>query len=66
MMDIDAIISRLLDASGAKMNALLLEEEIRYLCRTSREIFLSQPMLLEVEAPMNICGCFALFMKLLD
>lgn len=30
--------------------------EINYLATQSREIFLSQPMLLELEAPIKICG----------
>ena len=34
----------------------LSESEIRTVCIRSREIFLSQPMLLELEAPMKICG----------
>uniref|UniRef100_A0A182HJ03 Serine/threonine-protein phosphatase n=1 Tax=Anopheles arabiensis TaxID=7173 RepID=A0A182HJ03_ANOAR len=32
------------------------EEEIRALCLKSREIFLQQPILLELEAPLKICG----------
>ncbi|KAL2463286.1 Serine/threonine-protein phosphatase [Forsythia ovata] len=34
----------------------LLESQIRTLCTVSSEIFLSQPNLLELEAPMKICG----------
>lgn len=36
----------------------LTEGEIRGLCLKSREIFLSQPILLELEAPLKICGKF--------
>jgi hypothetical protein len=32
------------------------EGEVRGLCLKSREIFLSQPILLELEAPLKICG----------
>ncbi len=32
------------------------EGEVRGLCLKSREIFLSQPILLELEAPIKICG----------
>ena len=32
------------------------EAEIEELCLRSREIFLSQPILLELEAPLKICG----------
>ena len=37
----------------------LEEYEIKFLCNKSREIFLSQPMLLELEAPLKICGKYA-------
>ncbi|ROL28051.1 Serine/threonine-protein phosphatase PP1-beta [Anabarilius grahami] len=37
-------------------NVQLTESEIRGLCLKSREIFLSQPILLELEAPLKICG----------
>jgi len=39
----------------------MTEGEVRGLCLKSREIFLSQPILLELEAPLKICGmknCF--------
>lgn len=39
----------------------LSEGEIRGLCLKSREIFLSQPILLELEAPLKICGKYLLF-----
>ncbi len=34
----------------------LQEYEIKYLCTKAREIFISQPILLELEAPIKICG----------
>jgi len=34
----------------------LKEKEILGLCHASREILMSQPMLLELEAPVRICG----------
>lgn len=37
-------------------NVQLAENEIRGLCLKSRELFLSQPILLELEAPLKICG----------
>ena len=39
----------------------LTESEIRGLCLKSREIFLSQPILLELEAPLKICGKYYFF-----
>lgn len=49
-------------------NVQLTENEIRGLCLKSREIFLSQPILLELEAPLKICGKwkFALYTLSLD
>lgn len=32
------------------------EQEVRGLCLKSREIFMQQPILLELEAPLIICG----------
>jgi len=39
----------------------MTEAEVRTLCLKSREIFLSQPILLELEAPLKICGKAILF-----
>uniref|UniRef100_A0AAZ3QDC7 Serine/threonine-protein phosphatase n=1 Tax=Oncorhynchus tshawytscha TaxID=74940 RepID=A0AAZ3QDC7_ONCTS len=57
-LNIDSIIQRLLEVRGAKpgKNVQLQENEIRGLCLKSREIFLSQPILLELEAPLKVCG----------
>ena len=48
----------------------LAEYEIKYLCTKAREIFINQPILLELEAPIKICGeslsfCCRLFLSLL-
>lgn len=58
MMDkvvLDDIIRRLLEGRGGKQ-VQLSESEIRQLCVNARQIFLSQPNLVEVEAPIRICG----------
>uniref|UniRef100_V9L448 Serine/threonine-protein phosphatase n=1 Tax=Callorhinchus milii TaxID=7868 RepID=V9L448_CALMI len=57
-LNIDSVISRLLEVQGSRpgKNVQLSENEIRGLCLKSREIFLSQPILLELEAPLKICG----------
>lgn len=34
----------------------LQEYEIKFLCTKAREIFINQPILLELEAPIKICG----------
>lgn len=56
--DIDTIIDRLLEVRGSKpgKQIQLTENEIRELCYRSREIFIQQPILLELEAPIKICG----------
>ena len=57
-MRIDDIIQRLLEVRGnrAGKNVEMTEGEVRGLCLKSREIFLQQPILLELEAPIKICG----------
>ncbi|KAF6771338.1 hypothetical protein AHF37_09805 [Paragonimus kellicotti] len=57
-LNIDEFIKRLLDSRHARPGTLvnMKEEEIRILCHKSREIFLSQPVLLELESPVQICG----------
>lgn len=57
-IDVDSIIERLLEVRGSRpgKNVQLTENEIKGLCYKSREIFLSQPNLLELEAPIKICG----------
>jgi len=57
-LNIDSIIARLLEVRNSKpgKNVQLAETEIRGLCLKSRELFLSQPILLELEAPLKICG----------
>jgi serine/threonine-protein phosphatase PP1 catalytic subunit len=57
-IDVDSIIQRLLEVRGNRpgRNVSLQEGEIRGLCMKAREIFISQPILLELEAPIKICG----------
>ena len=55
---LDDIIGRLLVAKGvqAAKSARVTDAEIRQLCVASKEIFVRQPNLLELEAPIKICG----------
>ncbi|CAD8109019.1 unnamed protein product [Paramecium primaurelia] len=57
-IDVDSIIERLLSVRGSKpgKNVNLTEAEVRGLCIKARDIFISQPILLELEAPLKICG----------
>ena len=59
-LDIDRIIEKLLEVRSAKPGKLvhLLEQEVRGLCIKAREIFISQPILIELEAPLKICGIY--------
>ena len=56
--DIDTIITTLYSVKkerpGVQVN--LPEEWIRTLCGKAQEIFKSQPMLLRLKAPIQICG----------
>ncbi|KAF9330471.1 Serine/threonine-protein phosphatase [Linnemannia elongata] len=59
VVDIDEMISKLLDAgySGKiAKNICLRNNEIVYICQTAREVFLSQPTLIELNAPVKIVG----------
>ncbi|MED6193728.1 hypothetical protein PIB30_022190 [Stylosanthes scabra] len=54
---LDSIINRLLEVRGKPGKQVHLSEaEIRQLCLVSKDIFLKQPNLLELEAPIKICG----------
>ncbi|KAJ4891995.1 Serine/threonine-protein phosphatase PP1 isozyme 4 [Raphanus sativus] len=55
---LDDIIRRLTEVRLARpgKQVQLSEAEIKQLCTTARDIFLQQPNLLELEAPIKICG----------
>lgn len=58
---LDDIIERLLEVRNgrATKQVNLTEQEIRQLCLAAKEVFLSQPNLLELEAPIKICGTYS-------
>ena len=58
MAPIQSITQRLLSLRGSPPGTLatISEAEIRNLCDRARPVLLSQPMLLELEAPIKICG----------
>ena len=43
--------------SGGK-NVKIKDKDIYTLCKVTREIFMEQPVFLELEAPIKICGTF--------
>ncbi|RZR89810.1 hypothetical protein BHM03_00017596, partial [Ensete ventricosum] len=53
---LDDVIRRLLGGGGRQVK--LFEAEIRQLCIEAKKVFLSQPNLLELHAPIKICGKF--------
>ena len=62
-VDVDKILEKLLDVRGSKpgKQVNLSENEIKGLLTKARDIFINQPMLLELEAPIKVCGTTFLF-----
>lgn len=56
--NVDHILEQLLSVRGTRpgRQVNLTENEIKWLCVRSKEVFTSQPTLLELEAPIKICG----------
>lgn len=57
-VDPDPLIERLLEVRGSRMpkQVNLTEVEVKALVYRTREIFMSQSTLIEVQAPVKICG----------
>ena len=57
-MDVDAIIEKLLSVRGNKPGKQvdLKEEEIKFLIEKSSQIIKDQKMLVDLEAPLHVCG----------
>lgn len=57
LAEVGGLIERLLERRNKKGKHIqLVEPEIRRLCIVAKQVFLAQPNLLELEAPINICG----------
>lgn len=58
VFNVDNLIDKLIQVRNSEPgeHVDLSEIEIRNLCLQSREIFMAQPILLELEAPIKICG----------
>ena len=54
-VEVDAVISRLVAEKSGK-DVKLSEGEVRAVCQMAREVFLQQPVLLELEAPIKVVG----------
>ena len=58
-LDVDAIINQMINSGGR--NVKIREKDISMLCKITREIFMEQPVFLELEAPIKICGkCYVM------
>ncbi|XP_065846746.1 uncharacterized protein [Oscarella lobularis] len=56
-LDVDSVIEKLLSIKETPGRQVSLPElTVRKLCQTARQIFLDQPCLLEIAAPVNIVG----------
>jgi len=57
-VDLENTIEKLLVVKGGKPGKLvpLMDGEVKPLCIRVKEVFLAQPALLELEAPLKICG----------
>eukprot|EP00931_Biecheleriopsis_adriatica_P009424 TRINITY_DN1104_c0_g3_i1.p1 TRINITY_DN1104_c0_g3~~TRINITY_DN1104_c0_g3_i1.p1 ORF type:complete len:303 (-),score=77.43 TRINITY_DN1104_c0_g3_i1:96-1004(-) len=57
-LQVDEVIDKCLEAKGAKPGKLvqISEAQVKALCTSVRDVFLSQSALLELEAPLKICG----------
>ena len=54
-LDLDSLLQRMVQTRGKRVKEVeLKEEEIVELIRRAREIFLKQPMLLELEPPLKV------------
>lgn len=55
-LNIDDLISRLLNVGEARLTLNVSEKEIQQLCETVREVFKAQSSFLEVEPPLTVVG----------
>lgn len=57
MEGLDDLIERLLEGRKCRGKRIQINEsEIRQLCVTAKDVFMGQPNLLELGAPINVCG----------
>ncbi|KAI6192142.1 Serine/threonine-protein phosphatase PP1-beta catalytic subunit [Aphelenchoides bicaudatus] len=56
--DLDELICKILNVGspGCGLTKTVKEDEIIQLCQLAREVFISQGSLIELEAPVNVCG----------
>lgn len=56
--DVDSMISRLLNVgmSGGRLTTQVSDTELMQLCQLAKEVFISQSSLIEIDAPVIVCG----------
>ena len=56
--DVDAIIDKLLEGRGARpgKEINLPEDQIKILIQKATDVFMSQDVLLQLQAPIKVCG----------
>ncbi|KHN87497.1 Serine/threonine-protein phosphatase PP1-gamma catalytic subunit [Toxocara canis] len=54
--DVNDVLRRLLAVKTYQKSLDVTEHELKMICNLSRSIFMSQPMLLELESPLKIAG----------
>jgi serine/threonine-protein phosphatase PP1 catalytic subunit len=56
-LNIDEMINTLIKSGGKSQK--FKEKDVSALCKQCREVFMQQPVFLELEAPIKICGKWA-------
>lgn len=54
-LELETLINKLVTEKKGN-DVKMSEQEVRAVCQAARDVFLSQPMLLELEAPIKIVG----------
>jgi hypothetical protein len=56
-LNIDDIINRLIESAGQNFDiCVIAPEEIEIICKLTKDITMSQPILLQLKAPLQVCG----------
>jgi serine/threonine-protein phosphatase PP1 catalytic subunit len=60
-IDLEGVVTKVLDSGS-----VLQLSETRVLCQKSKELFLAEPVLLQLEAPAVVCGPVDDFAKVFE
>lgn len=56
MENIDSLIEKLLAVTEYRLTKNVSEAELIQLCKSAADVFKSQPSLVEIDAPVVVCG----------